>query len=270
MSQRRFRMPWPVSVEQYRYILGLAPCGLAWEFLRRNPDYQRDWRLSSPGQVTRLSFNNGWQAIRLRRRYRQAEVWGLKFFADPRESAQTAETFWYPDVYGRTLAVLLSTWDGVKRPSLKDCSCHKSLLITAAGRWVARLSADRLSLQLSALESLRLSDKLAILPVITDMLDTKRQLRLLQEFSDLFHDALNTHRTRFGSLKLQNCLEALVALDGHLAGASYREIAKVIVGEDRVEAEWHGGQGALKTRIVRAVKRGRALMAGGYKDLLSY
>lgn len=270
MSQRRFRMPWPVSVEQYRYLLGLAPCGLAWEFLRRNPDYQRDWRLSSPGQVTRLSFNNGWQAIRLRRRYRQAEGWGLKFFADPRESALTADTFWHPDVYGRTLAVLLSTWNSAKRPSLNDCSCQKSLLITAAGRWVARLSADRLSLQLSALEGLRLSDKLAVLPVITDMLDTKRQVRLLQEFSDLFHDALDTGRARPGLLKLQNCLEALVALDGHLAGASYREIARVIVGEDRVEAEWHGGQGALKTRIVRAVKRGQTLMIGGYKSLLSY
>ncbi len=271
MIHRRFHMPWPVSREQYRYILNLAPCGLAWEFLRRNPGYQRDWRIARPGQITRLSLRNGWHAIRLRRRYRYAEGWGLKFFADPKESALTANTFWHCAVYSRTLNVLLNEWKGEKAAILDKCSCRKALLITADGLWIARLNTDHLSLQLTAAEGIRVSGTPSVTPIITDVSDTRRQIRLLQEFGDLFHAALESNAAvRSKPIKQQSLLEALVALDGHLAGASYREIAKVIVGEERVQAQWHGGQGALKLRIVRAVKRGRGLMMGGYKALLSY
>lgn len=61
----------------------------------------------------------------------------------------------------------------------------------------------------------------------------------------------------------------LRALDGSLAGASYREIAVVILGGDRVKASWGGDDGHLKNRIRRAVRRGRLLMSGDYKRLLS-
>jgi hypothetical protein len=60
----------------------------------------------------------------------------------------------------------------------------------------------------------------------------------------------------------------LRSLDGALAGASQREIAAMLVGEERAEADWiHPGQ-HLRDRVRRAVRRGRTLMGGGYRELL--
>lgn len=60
----------------------------------------------------------------------------------------------------------------------------------------------------------------------------------------------------------------LLALDGALAGATQREIATVLVGAERVATDWeHPGQ-HLRDRVRRAIRRGRALMNGGYLALL--
>ena len=57
------------------------------------------------------------------------------------------------------------------------------------------------------------------------------------------------------------------ALDGHLAEASYREIAQVLFGARRVEGEmWKTS--SLRDRTIRLVKGGLALMRAGYCKLL--
>jgi hypothetical protein len=68
----------------------------------------------------------------------------------------------------------------------------------------------------------------------------------------------------------RNCLRAkniLRALDGHLSGASYRVIAEVIFGPTRVAAEpWKTS--AVRDAAIRLVRKGVALMRGGYRDIL--
>lgn len=61
----------------------------------------------------------------------------------------------------------------------------------------------------------------------------------------------------------------LRALDGSLAGASYREIAIVLFGATRVRSDWSDDTGHLKNRVRRAAQRGRMLMAGRYRCLLA-
>lgn len=61
----------------------------------------------------------------------------------------------------------------------------------------------------------------------------------------------------------------LRALDGSLAGLSHRDIAKALFGEERVRVDWSDPGDHLRDQIRRAVRRGRALMNGGYLDFLS-
>ncbi|RWP56732.1 MAG: DUF2285 domain-containing protein [Mesorhizobium sp.] len=61
----------------------------------------------------------------------------------------------------------------------------------------------------------------------------------------------------------------LRALDGSRAGASHRELAEALIGQRRVDADWRDPRDHLRDRIRRAVSRGRALMNGGYRDLLT-
>jgi hypothetical protein len=60
---------------------------------------------------------------------------------------------------------------------------------------------------------------------------------------------------------------ALRALDGHLAGASYRTIAEVLFGAARIpERAWKTHD--LRSRTIRLVQLGLRMMRGGYRDLL--
>jgi hypothetical protein len=59
----------------------------------------------------------------------------------------------------------------------------------------------------------------------------------------------------------------LRAVDGHLAEASYREIAEVLFGGRRLEREaWKTS--SLRDRTIRLVKGGLALVRAGYRKLL--
>nr|WP_082813828.1 MULTISPECIES: DUF2285 domain-containing protein [Bradyrhizobium] len=60
---------------------------------------------------------------------------------------------------------------------------------------------------------------------------------------------------------------SLRALDGHMEGASYRVIAEVLFGPRRIsEQAWKTHP--LRSRIIRLLKVGLALMRGGYRALL--
>jgi len=53
----------------YLYTLLLDRPALTWEYLRRNPDYQNDWRRST-------SREPGFPE-------KQAQTWGLRFLREP-------------------------------------------------------------------------------------------------------------------------------------------------------------------------------------------
>jgi hypothetical protein len=72
--------------------------------------------------------------------------------------------------------------------------------------------------------------------------------------------ALSAHRRRRLAL-------ALRALDARSDGRTYREIAEVLFGGTRVfERQWRTHD--LRNRTIRLVRRGAALVHGGYRALL--
>ena len=62
----------------------------------------------------------------------------------------------------------------------------------------------------------------------------------------------------------------LRALDGRLAGASYRDIAQGLFGQTRVPAGAGWKTHELRDRTIRLARAGLGLMRGGYLDLLRY
>lgn len=71
---------WPPQINEYNYVLTLCSAELAWEFLRRNPAYQRDYRLSCKGLSPPRCLKWGQQFTRVRKRFLRAKAWGLCFF----------------------------------------------------------------------------------------------------------------------------------------------------------------------------------------------
>jgi hypothetical protein len=63
--------------------------------------------------------------------------------------------------------------------------------------------------------------------------------------------------------------DALVAIDADCAGASYRETAALIFGDEYTRAQWLPGRSTwLKERMRHARAKGEALRDGGYCKLL--
>jgi len=61
----------------------------------------------------------------------------------------------------------------------------------------------------------------------------------------------------------------LQATDGHIDRASYRQIAEVIYGPERIRAE-HWKTSALRDSTIALVEGGLAMIAGGYRQLLRH
>ena len=62
--------------------------------------------------------------------------------------------------------------------------------------------------------------------------------------------------------------DALIALDAHYNAASHRDVALMIYGSAKVDAEWVADGCELKDYVRRCRTRGVRLMQGGYRRLL--
>ncbi len=68
--------------------------------------------------------------------------------------------------------------------------------------------------------------------------------------------------------RIERGIAMLRVHDALRQGASHRDIAAVLVGEDRAAREWAGASDSLRSRIRRLVRDARAMAHGGYRLLL--
>lgn len=223
----------------WRAFLPLTVPSLCWEFLRRNAAYQEHFRTLTRG------------ATALDRR------WGLAAPADPRLPSDEARVIWRAEVapalvvpmeersFGRA-RTLPHSFDGpvaaedgryLRLPSGLQVQLRGDA--TPAGPLVVVLSYDDdFNLRVRAVDALRRAEATDTPP-----------------------------RSRFSVDQRKRLARTLFALDASLRAQSYREIAADLFGEDG------GADGDFKTSTlrdvtIRLVRRGRALMAGGYLKLL--
>lgn len=72
--------------------------------------------------------------------------------------------------------------------------------------------------------------------------------------------------TRPWSAQSKRLRDALLAVDARRAGVTFRQVASLIYGRERVARDWPGA--GLKVRVRRDLQRGLALCSGGYRNLL--
>jgi hypothetical protein len=71
---------WPPNPAAYDYMSLLAKPDWAWEYLRRNSNYQSIARLRRGKGLVHVRLTNGASLTRLRARSTHAEAWGLCCF----------------------------------------------------------------------------------------------------------------------------------------------------------------------------------------------
>lgn len=234
----------------YLYVLHLDGPALAWEYLRRHPDYRRDW-------------------LRRRRRPDAAQAWGLRLLEDPTLDARDAHPAWFPDHEGVLQlypdadpppdAPVFEFW---RVPGDKQL-IHDGKRLVLTARWpgcCVRLAlAPGLADGMAYLYAIRAcAAPCASYRTIAAELDKLATL----DAADVPAAAARSRPTPAALLELHT----LQALDATLAGASLREVAEGLFGTDAVAAGWYA-DGGLRSRVRRLVRRGQSLMRGGYRRL---
>jgi hypothetical protein len=258
---------WDKTLNDYSYTRELDLPSIAWEFLRRNEALQCDARASVTAQPIPIRHVSGACYLRCRRRFLTAEKWGLQFFPDPQKSALKTNVFWCPTALSLHIRARLSpqSEEFNQTIALDDFTCQRTILcqqdiehvLIRHGPECVRLTAHGLSI----LHGRRTSTfEIDGFRNIAPALRSLQRLSRLAAIGGEFQPSTLSHTSKW-----KDCL---IALDGHLAKRSYRDIAIVLFGRDRVGTHWTGDTQWMKSTIRRAVKRGVDLMEGGYRELL--
>ena len=217
----------------YLYVLGLDALALAWEYLRRHPEYRLDW-------------------LRRRRRPEAAQRWGLRLWEDPALDSRDAHPAWLPG--SNAVVQLHPDADPPPDAAVFDfwhIPGHKHVIHDGKGlALIARSPGRCLRFALAS----GLEDGMAV-----------AQAHRGRSASHALDTPAPMARPRPPPGAVLE-LHTLQALDATLVGASLREVAEGLFGADAVAADWHA-DGELRARVRRLVRRGSALMRGGYRRL---
>lgn len=258
---------WESCLDDYADTRGLDPTGWAWEFLRRNASYQRDFRINRAGSPVPIEHNSGAVVLRLRRRVLAAEKWGLHCFADPQKSAKDAHIFWLSDQkrFSVSCTLRVANDNELGALSLTAFAGQRRVLVTPDNELVI-ISSNRVSACMVVQNSTFLIGNSAVTFEILGLdepaqsFETIKRLKTLRSNRDSEDSVHDEYPSKY--------FDYLVALDCHLAGHSYRDIAEILYGSDRIGRNWKDDSRGYKSKVRRAVERGVALMNGGYRELL--
>ena len=99
---------------------------------------------------------------------------------------------------------------------------------------------------------------------------TRRERTLwAADLAEMLDNAASAHRGR-GAVVSRSAvvhMRALQALDAEAAGASERDLARLIFGSAEADATWNASPTRAKIRYL--LRHGRALRDGGYRQLLA-
>ncbi|AZI35853.1 hypothetical protein NT2_10_00120 [Caenibius tardaugens NBRC 16725] len=188
---------------------------------------------------------------------------GCDFPARPGLSALDQKVLWSPS---SDTAILLLT----RRPDFLSPASASSAGPFAAGRDApegAYASFSEHDLQLLFLSGATPDDQLAALvPIDADIFD---RIDALTRMAYAWSGRPSPRDTRMTADQRRRLRLKLRAADGHMNGATYREIAIAFYGDVRVDADpWKTSP--LRDAVIAFVEGGLALINGGYLQLLRH
>ena len=246
--------------------------GWGWEYKRRDANLINAARKLSHHQPSRLCRSDGVTVYRLHRRLKLAEQFGLHFIPDPALSAFETTPFWLPEIMSAHLEAASEVKNRLARGAAPlrwdEIPGEKHFLIAPGRRAKLVINAPGYAAQLAIEEN--------ALPVPQAVYMSLRlgaghlmgsHMRHIEEFASFCLGRQTTCKPLRGMspIKLRN---ALIALDGQLAGVSQRRIAEAIFGTETVRDDWDNGPRSYKSKTRRLIKKGVGLMKSGYQDLL--
>ncbi|HEY5238565.1 MAG TPA: DUF2285 domain-containing protein [Rhizomicrobium sp.] len=243
----------------------------AWEFLRRNPAFRAAWN-AAQSDYGIAGYDGSTPMIVSQHDTPCLAAWGCLYCSSPDQDASNATVFWNPDVcvhvlklHGFPLSAKLEATPFL----LRDIACPSTLLEMPSPPQHLLFLAGGRSLQL-AIEG---SDVMKPVRLMINSAPHKAlasaQFRSLQCFNDLRLSG-RLYDSHFQRDPISSRMrQVLRMLDGALSGATQQQIAEKLLGENYTSEHWHAPGRPVRDHVRRALRRGYAMMNGGYRKLLS-
>ena len=252
----------------------------AWEFLRRNKLYQRDFAKAFWDSPDVIELVTGSRLVIAKKRYQKARDWGLVCFADPDYNALETEVVWKPSAFNATVRVKLgdlqaecesphSNFGRVEDSViLSELRCHRVLYESMNKSRHIVLNTPEYWFQLYCDTVHPSGDKVIIRFRIDGGNHSLERMKTIAELIDLAHSS-NDELSQLGTQKTTQMLQdSIIALDIKKDGGSYKAISCALVGEKRTIEEWDSGNCVLKDKARRALAMGRRYRDYKYLSLL--
>jgi Uncharacterized conserved protein (DUF2285)/Family of unknown function (DUF6499) len=265
---RKSGTAWERRLDDYAYTKGLDGPGWAWEFLRRNASYIQDVHDNPAAIPKAAAHSSGAEVFTLRDRDMLAEHWGLVTSVDPIKCASDATIFWLPSRMNSIIScsAKASNDNHAETVNLSHFRGQKSVLVTKSCEYIVIQDSRSAARMVITGKSLLNGDSVLSFN-FEGIQNAVLGLIAVRELRQLMCNSQSSVSLNWSSnLKYR---DYLVALDGHLAQRSYRDIAEVLYGKDRVKEVWTNETRHLKDKVRRAVQAGIELMNGGYFKLLN-
>ena len=193
--------------------------------------------------------------------------WGLSCFVDPASRAPEAPIDWIEDLGAAKIDAVSRDPRQGERPdvNLAELQCVRHIVVSADGGETALINTSDRALTLRLRGTTALRGPVCLTFQIAGMTALPGAGRALQSLPDLIAGRPRTPNRSRRRLLLR---EALIALDGRAAGATYQDVAVVIAGAETARAAWKNADPLLKDRMRRALKTGMALRNGRYRLLI--
>lgn len=238
----------------------------AWECLRRNPQYIRDWEFSRIGNHTDIKdIKNDTELIQSGVDVNAEHKWGLIKYIDPNDSDPT-NVFWSLKLSNRSVRVTLSntgnikggyTWGDISNlPGIR----HKILRMHDNTLCVKIFDQNGyFQLFIENTTALMADSNLYIyipLNLASDVFS--KNIQILQRIVN--------HKIDVG-VKGEQYLGLLKTIDDRKQGFSHRDIASKIFGKELVNSEW-SADSWVRAKIRYRIKKANELINRGYLNFL--
>lgn len=253
----------------YAYTNSLLRDGWAWEFLRRNRDYQTAARTlpiepTQPRPLTKqihiIEANDTGQAA----------SWGLHVCETADRSSADAAVFWRSNFNARILPLearpISSNHD--EAFDIRQFDCRVTILHGADAVEHVLISDHSHHIQLEVRGRSLLVGPVLLHYDIKGFADVQPKLLTVHQLVALRRLGRFPHSLFPPDRRSRRLTLALRALDASRAGANPRDIAAAIFGHHTVHRDWDGASDYLRSRVRRAIAAGACLANGRHIDLL--
>lgn len=246
------------AAASYSYLEDAQPCDLAWEWLRRDPDYRR--------AAEARRWPDAGAVVVPAAPLASTRRWGCLDLPDAEHTWQDARILWTAAL-DRSVLKVLALPANARCGIAIDLSHHGSAtVVQGLDCEHVLLRAGTLGIRLDVTAGSLIEGPASLVHDLAGDRPVEKTMAALKRFLEFSReDRVSKPRTRSG-LRLRREIAALRVHDALALGASIRDVGIMLFGLDRVREEWAGE--ALKSQCRRLIAHARSMASGGYRLLL--